>query len=62
VTQSQYSRPEIVATLRRAGLAEVADEALRVLPDPVDADQLEAFCKQHNVTMDDLISQMGGSP
>jgi hypothetical protein len=61
VTQSQYSRPEIVATLRRAGLAEVADEALRVLPDPVDADQLEAFCKQHNVTMDDLISQMGGS-
>jgi hypothetical protein len=62
VTQSQYSRPEIVATLRRAGLAEVADEALRVLPDPVDADHLEAFCKQHNVTMDDLISQMGGSP
>jgi hypothetical protein len=62
VTQSQYSRPEIVATLRRAGLAEVADEALRVLPDPVDADQLEAFCKQHNVTMDDLISKMGGSP
>jgi hypothetical protein len=40
----------------------VADEALRVLPDPVDADQLEVFCKQHNVTMDDLISQMGGSP
>ena len=62
MTQSQYSRPEIVATLRRAGLAEVADEALRVLPDPVDADQLKAFCKQHNVTMDDLISQMGGSP
>ena len=62
MTQSQYSRREIVATLRRAGLAEVADEALRVLPDPVDADQLEVFCKQHNVTMDDLISQMGGSP
>ena len=62
MTQLQYSRREIVATLRRAGLAEVADEALRVLPDPVDADQLEAFCKQHNVTMDDLISKMGGSP
>ena len=58
----QYSRQEVVATLRRAGFAEAADEALRVLPDPVDADQLEAFCKQHNVTMDDLISQMGGSP
>jgi hypothetical protein len=62
VTQLQYSRREIVATLRRAGLAEVADEALRVLPDPVDIDQIEAFCKQHNVTVDDLISQMGGSP
>jgi hypothetical protein len=62
VTQSQYSRQEIVATLRRAGFAEVADEALRDLPDPVDTDRLEAFCLQHNVTMDDLISQMGGSP
>ena len=51
-----------MATLRRAGFAEVADEALRDLPDPVDTDQLEAFCLQHNVTMDDLISQMGGSP
>ena len=62
MTQSQYSRPEIVATLRRAGLAEVADEALQVLPDPVDIDQIETFCKQHNLTRDDLISQMGGSP
>ena len=62
MTQLQYSRPEIVATLRRAGFAEAADEALRVLPDPVDTDQIEAFCHQHNLTTDDLISQMGGSP
>jgi antitoxin component HigA of HigAB toxin-antitoxin module len=62
VTQLQYSRQEIVATLRRAGLTEVADEALQVLPDPVGTDQIEAFCKQHNLTRDDLISEMGGSP
>jgi antitoxin component HigA of HigAB toxin-antitoxin module len=62
VTQLQYSRREIVATLRRAGFAEAADEALRVLPDPVDTDQIQAFCQQHNLTLDDLISQMGGSP
>lgn len=49
-------------TPRRTGFPQVADEALRVLPDPVDSDQLQAFCLQHNVTMDDLISQMGGSP
>ena len=62
MTQSQYSRPEIVATLRRAGFAEAADQALRVLPDPVDTDQIKAFCQQHNLNVDDLISQMGGSP
>jgi hypothetical protein len=62
VTQLQYSRQEIVATLRRTGFAELADEALRVLPDPVGIDQIEAFCRQHNLNSDDLISEMGGSP
>jgi hypothetical protein len=62
VTQLQYSRQEIVATLRRTGFAELADEALRVLPDPVDIDHIEAFCRQHNLNADDLISEMGGSP
>jgi antitoxin component HigA of HigAB toxin-antitoxin module len=62
VAQLQYSRQEIVATLRRAGFAEAADEALRVLPDPVGTDQIQAFCQQHNLNADDLISEMGGSP
>ena len=51
-----------MATLRRAGFAEAADEALRVLPDPVGTDQIQAFCQQHNLNVDDLISEMGGSP
>jgi hypothetical protein len=62
VTQMQYSRQEVVATLRRAGFTELADEALRVLPDPVDIDQIQAFSHEHSVTIDDLISEMGGSP
>ena len=58
----QYSRREIVSVMRRTGYTELADEAERVLPDPVDADQLQAFAAQHGVSKDDMISEMGGSP
>jgi hypothetical protein len=58
----QYPRQEIVRNLRRTGYGELADEALRVLPDPVDADQLAAFAQSHGVSRDDIISEMGGSP
>jgi hypothetical protein len=57
-----YARQEIVENLRRTGYTELADEALRVLPDPVDIDQLIAFTQSHGVNRDDLISEMGGSP
>ena len=57
-----YSRREVVTIMRRTGYTELADEAERVLPDPVDADQLEAFARQHGVSKDDIISEMGGSP
>jgi len=57
-----YSRQEIVTILRRTGYAELADEAERVLPDPVDSDRLAAFAASHGVSRDDLINEMGGSP
>ena len=57
-----YSKHEIVTLMRRTGYAELADEAERVLPDPVDADQLEAFAQAHGVNREDIISEMGGSP
>ena len=57
-----YSRQEIVTILRRTGYAELADEAERVLPDPVDSDQLAAFAQAHGVNRDDIVSEMGGSP
>ena len=57
-----YSRREVVAIMRRTGYTELADEAERVLPDPVDSDQLQAFAQRHGVSKDDIISEMGGSP
>ena len=62
MAELQYSRPEIVAIMRRTGYTELADEAERVLPDPVDSDQMEAFARRHGVNRDDMISGMGGSP
>jgi hypothetical protein len=62
MAELQYSREEVVAIMRRTGYAELADEAERVLPDPVDSDQLEAFARRHGVNRDDMISGMGGSP
>ena len=58
----QYSKQEVVALMRRTGYTELADEAERVLPDPLDAGQLEAFAQSHGVNRDDIISEMGGSP
>jgi hypothetical protein len=58
----QVTRQHVVDTLRRMGLTQAADEALRVLPDPVDLDEAEVFCERHGIFRDDLISRMGGSP
>ena len=57
-----YSRLYVAGMLRRQGLPEPAHVALRELPDPVDAEQLESWGMRHGVSKDDLISRMGGSP
>jgi hypothetical protein len=62
VAEVQYSRQEIVAILQRTGYIELADEAERVLPDPIDLDQLLAFAQSHGVDRDTFINEMGGSP
>ena len=41
---------------------ELADEASRDLPDPVDSNRLANWCLQHGLSQDELISRMGGSP
>jgi len=52
----------VVELLRKTGYAEQADEAERVLPDPVDYDELQRFAVRQGITIDQLISRMGGSP
>jgi hypothetical protein len=58
----QYRRQLVVDVLRHAGWPELADEASRVLPDPVDFNQLGAWAMKHGFTRDDLVSRLGGSP
>ena len=60
--QQQYSRQYAVDLLKRLGYGELADEALRELPDPVDERRLEAWCAQHGLSYSTLISRMGASP
>jgi hypothetical protein len=45
-----------------AGLPDLADEAQRVLPDPVEYDHAARFLAQYGITKDELISRRGGSP
>jgi hypothetical protein len=57
------SRQLIVDMLRRAGLEEAAASALRTLPDPVDQQDVERFCKENGLpSMGSLTDRMGGSP
>jgi hypothetical protein len=62
IVMQQYSRQHVVDEMNRLGYRELADEASRELPDPVDANRVAAWCIQHGVTQDDVISQFGGSP
>lgn len=58
----EYSRQHVVDLLRSSGWSDLADEASRVLPDPVDIDRLVAWGAQHGLSHDDLVSRFGGSP
>jgi hypothetical protein len=56
------SLQHVVGVLRRAGLTQLADEAQRTLPDPVDTRELEHFAAEHGVSREMLNERMGGSP
>jgi hypothetical protein len=55
-------REHFALTLRKTGFPEAAGEVLRVLPDPVDDDQIAAFLAPYGITLGELESRMGGSP
>jgi hypothetical protein len=62
IVMEQYSRQHVVDLLKRLGYTELAQEASRVLPDPVGAEQAAIWGMEHGLTHDALISNMGGSP
>ena len=49
-------------TLRRLGYTEAAETAERELPDPVSLDEIKTFADRYNISRDEVMSQMGGSP
>jgi hypothetical protein len=55
-------RQWVVDTLRRLGYVPEAEEAARVLPDPVEVEQLKKFGDRHGISVAELTSRMGGSP
>ena len=57
--REEYSRQHVVDLLRHAGWSDLADEASRTLPDPVDATHAEAWGIQHGVSFEDLKSRFG---
>jgi hypothetical protein len=58
----QTTRQQVIDMLRRTGFPEFAEEALRVLPDPVDLDFAVEVLQSYGVTRDELVDRMGGSP
>ena len=62
IALQEYTRQHVIDLLNRLGHTQLAEEASRVLPDPVDVDQVTAWFIQHGLSRDDFISQMGGSP
>ena len=59
---TRFSREHLALTLRKTGFSEAAEEALRVLPDPVEEDQIDVFLARYGITKNELESRMGGSP
>jgi hypothetical protein len=43
-------------------MTDIADEAAKTLPDPVDEKSMAEFCVAHGLSQQSLVDLMGGSP
>ncbi|MGD0243475.1 MAG: hypothetical protein ABSB59_24595 [Streptosporangiaceae bacterium] len=57
-----HDRQWLVDSLRRVGLTQAAEDAVRELPDPVSIEEIQKFADRHGIPKDEIISRMGGSP
>jgi hypothetical protein len=55
-------RQWFVQTLRRLGYTEAAAAAERELPTQVSLEEVKKFADRYNISRDEVMSQMGGSP
>jgi hypothetical protein len=62
IAMQQYSRQHVVDVLHTLRRPDLADEASRDLPDPVDIDRLVPWMQQRGLTRDEIVSRLGGSP
>jgi hypothetical protein len=57
-----HDRQWVVDALHRLGYTQAADEAAQELPEQVSMEQLLDFADRHDISRDEVISRMGGSP
>jgi hypothetical protein len=62
IAMQQYSRQHVIDALNRLGYTQLAEEASRDLPDPVEANQASKWMFDHGLSYDTIMSEMGGSP
>jgi hypothetical protein len=55
-------REQIASVLRRAGLQDVAADALATLPENPSDDEVEQFCIAHGLSAETVMNLMGSSP
>jgi hypothetical protein len=60
--QQQYRRQYVIDVLHTLRRPDLAEEALKDLPDPVDVDRLGAWMTEHGLSRDELVNRLGGSP
>ena len=56
------SRKSVVDLMNQLGYSEAAEEASRVLPDPVDLEELKKLSDRYGISRAELESRMGSSP
>ena len=53
---------DVVESLLGWGYPQLADEALRDLPDPIDLNKLQEWMPRRGFSHDDLVSHLGAAP
>jgi hypothetical protein len=56
------TKAQVVAILRRLGMEDKVDQALRELPDVIDIDRDGKKLRELGLGLDTIVNELGGSP